>query len=78
MKTLNLHEIKRIAGGAINKAKLKADMLKAHQERMKMVNEKHAAQREAAYQHLEVVKTKMKEAVSPANLAKKAWESMWS
>lgn len=77
MKSLNLHEITQIAGGAIDKAKLKADMLKAHQERMKAVSEKQAAQRDAAYQHLDVVKTKMKEAVSPANLAKKAWQMMW-
>lgn len=77
MKTLKLHEITPIAGGAINKAQLKADMLKAHQERMKVVSEKHAAQREAAYQHLDAVKNKMKETVSPVNLAKKAWERMW-
>lgn len=77
MKTLNLHETKTVAGGATDKAALRAKLLNGHNSRMSEVAKKTEAQRKAAYNHLEGFKSKIKEEYSPANLAKKAWDKVW-
>jgi hypothetical protein len=78
MKTLNLHETNTVSGGAIDKAALRAKLLNGHNSKMTGVAEKSEVQRQAAYNHLESFKNRIKEEYSPANLAKKAAKAAWN